>query len=97
MGDQLQDLISVYIARELVLEMITVVEHSFGAQSVQMSSMMHDRLRDNVQEFQTRVNYEDHDLSTTIGLLQAMEQIGRYARGRLPSGIASGHTPRNPT
>lgn len=97
MGDQLQDLISTYLARELVLEMITVVEHSFGAQSVQMSSMMHDRLRDNVQEFQTRVTYEDHDFFTTVGLLQAMEQIGRAARRGMPIGTGPAPTTHSPT
>lgn len=84
MGEQLQNLITVEIARDVVLEMITVVQHSFGAQNVQMSAMMRDRLRDRVQEFQTRVSYEDRNFKSMLDLLQAMDQIGRLAREQAP-------------
>jgi hypothetical protein len=95
MGEQLQNLITVEIARDVVLEMITVVQHSFGAQSVQMSAMMHDRLRDSVQEFQAHVSYEDRDFKAVLDLLQAMDQIGRLAREQASPSAPTAPTPRN--
>jgi conjugative transfer pilus assembly protein TraH len=95
MGEQLQDVITVSIARDVVLEMITVVQHSFGAQSIQMSSMMRDRLRDSVAEFQARVNYEDRGFKAMLDMLQAMEQIGRLAREQTPPSAPTSATPRN--
>jgi conjugative transfer pilus assembly protein TraH len=95
MGEQLQNLIAVAVARDVVLEMITVVQHSFGAQSVQMSTMMRDRLRDSMQEFQARVSYEDRDFKSMLDLLQAMDQIGRLAREQATPGAPTQPTPRN--
>jgi conjugative transfer pilus assembly protein TraH len=95
MGEQLQNLITVEIARDVVLEMITVVQHSFGAQNVQMSAMMHDRLRDRVQEFQARISYEDRDFKSMLDLLQAMDQIGRLAREQAPPSAPASPIARN--
>jgi conjugative transfer pilus assembly protein TraH len=95
MGEQIQNLITTEIARDVVLEMITVVQHSFGAQSVQMSAMMHDRLRDSVQEFQARVSYEDRDFKALLDLLPAMDQIGRLAREQASPSSPIVATPRN--
>jgi conjugative transfer pilus assembly protein TraH len=90
MGEHLEDLITVQVARGMVLEMITVVQRSFGAQHVQMSAMMRDRLRDQIQEFQARLNFEDRSLRSELDLLQAMDMMGRRLREEvLPSASAS--------
>lgn len=80
MGQQLQNLISVQVARDLVLQLIDVVRKSFGAQDVQMSSQMNDRLKDRVTEFQARVSYEDREFNSMLTLVQAMSEMSRIAR-----------------
>lgn len=79
MGQQLQQLISMQVARDVVLQMIDVVKKSFGAQNVQMSPMMSERLKDRTTEFQARVSYEDREFNSMLSLVQAMSEMSRIA------------------
>jgi conjugative transfer pilus assembly protein TraH len=97
MGQQLQTLVTVQVARNVVLEMIDVVRKSFGAQSIQMSELMAERLRDRVAEFHARVSYEDREFEAMLALLQEMEIMARRVRGEQPqkAGGAVGMRPKS--
>jgi hypothetical protein len=73
------------------------VRKSFGAQSIQMSELMAERLRDRVAEFHARVSYEDREFEAMLALLQEMEIMARRVRGEQPqkAGGAVGMRPKS--
>lgn len=85
MGEQLQEQITVQLGRQLVLELISVVQKSFGAHSVQMSAMMRDKLKERIAEFQTRLSFEDREFDRLYEMLQMMDQIARHVRQQQPA------------
>lgn len=80
MGEQLQEQIAAQLARQLVLELIGVVQKSFGASSIQMSAMMKEKLRERATEFQARLSFEDRQFDNLYKMLQVMEQMMRRVR-----------------
>jgi conjugative transfer pilus assembly protein TraH len=85
MGEQLQEQITAQLARRLVLELISVVQKSFGASSVQMSGVMKEKLKERTAEFQARLTYEDRQFDNLYKLLQIMDQITRHVRQQQPA------------
>jgi conjugative transfer pilus assembly protein TraH len=80
MGEQLQEQIATHLARQLVLELISAVQKSFGASSIQMSAMMKDKLRERTAEFQARLSFEDREFDNLYKMLQVMDQMMRRVR-----------------
>lgn len=61
-GEHMQEIIAGQVARNLVLELIGAVRHSFTAEQQQMSAKMGELLKARVAEFDTRNSVEAHDL-----------------------------------
>lgn len=97
MGEQLQEQITAQLARQLVLELISVVQKSFGANSVQMSAMMKEKLKERTTEFQARLSYEDREFDNLYKLLQVMDQITRHVRQQQPANNGGAPTTRPKT
>lgn len=89
MGQQIQEVIVVQVARNLVLEMIGTVQKSFGSQSIPMSDAMREKLKDRVTEFNSHVGIEDKDFDKMFMLLQMMDQMARHGSEQNPSVLPS--------
>ena len=98
-GEHLQEMIAGQVARNLVLELIGAVRHSFSAEQQQMSAQMAKLLQARIQAFATRNSVDQHDLRDMAAFMnlvaiasrqisQQEETSGRHApavRARIDS------------
>lgn len=85
MGEQLTEMITVQVARDLMLEIVGNVRKSFGTTGIQMSEVMLKRISDKMNAFATRVTYEDRQFENMTRLLTLLQQVKRHVREQEPA------------
>lgn len=91
MANQLTDLIAVQIARDLMLEVVTNVERTFGKSAIQMSAVMLKRLSEKMNKFSAKTSYEDRQFDNTAKLIPLMLEVKKAMAGA-EQAQSSGHT-----
>lgn len=76
-GEHLQEMVAGQIARNLVLELIGAVRHSFTAEQQQMSAKMADLIEARVAEFDTRNTVAQHELRNMAAFMNLVSLASR--------------------
>mgnify|MGYP001206626902 CR=1 FL=1 len=85
MGEQLTEVITVQVARDLMLEIVGYVRKSFGTTGIQMSEVMLKRISEKLNAFSTRVTYEDRQFENMTRLLTLLQQVKKHVREQDPA------------
>ncbi len=94
MGEQLMEMITQQVARDLMMEIVSNVRKSFGNHGIQLSAVMEKRISEKMDEFATRITYEDRQFDNLSKLLALLQQVKRHVREQEPASALTAVTPR---
>lgn len=94
MGEQLMQLITQQVARDLMMEIVSNVRKSFGHHAIQLSALMEKRISEKMNEFATRITYEDRQFDNLSKILALLQQVKRHVREQEPAGAQAPATAR---
>lgn len=85
MAEQLTEVITVQIARDLMMQVVTNVEKAFQQTAIQMSAVMLERISRKMEKFLVNVTYEDREFDNMAKLIHLMQEVKKQIREQEPA------------